>query len=262
MFDFSRGKQVFGLIHLKPLPGTPFYQEGDFELSMEKALAGARALEKGGASGCLIQTVDRVYPPGDDTDYTRLAAMTLISNEVRRAVGPGFTLGVQLMWNCVTPSLAVAKVCKADFIRCTALAGTAPSPFGTIEAEPLKVQNYRKAIGAGHVGLLAEIQGYHTGREDPARITDAAFSAMMVGADALEVFHADEEINEKLVRNIKNMPKAVPVVLGGGTNLENVKRRMRYADGVLVGSCFEGGNWGGPIDSAIVREYMDLLRSL
>jgi membrane complex biogenesis BtpA family protein len=262
MFDFSRRKQVFGLIHLKPLPGTPFYEEGDFELSMEKALAGVRALARGGADGCLIQTVDRVYPPGDDTDYTRLAAMTLICHEARRAAGPGFTLGVQLMWNCITPSLAVAKVCKADFIRCTALTGTAPSPFGTIEAEPLKVQNYRKAIGAGNIGLLAEIQGYHTGQEDPSRITNAAFLSLMAGADVLEVYHAEEEINEKLVRSIKNMPNPAPVVLGGGTNLENVKRRMRYADGVLVGSCFEGGNWGGQIDPEIVREYMALLRSL
>ncbi|MDR2102609.1 MAG: hypothetical protein LBP42_00740 [Treponema sp.] len=262
MFNFCRGKQVFGLIHLKPLPGTPFYQEGDFELSMEKALADVRALVKGGADGCLIQTVDRVYPPGDDTDYTRLAAMTLICHEVRQAAGPDFTLGVQLMWNCITPSLAAAKVGKADFIRCTALVGTAPSPFGTIEAEPLKVQNYRKAIGAGHIGLLAEIQGYHTGQEDPSQITKAAFSALMAGADALEVYHAEEDINERLVRNIKNMPNPVPVVLGGGTNLENVKRRMRYADGVLVGSCFEGGNWGGLIDPGIVREYMNLIHSL
>jgi predicted TIM-barrel enzyme len=52
------------------------------------------------------------------------------------------------------------------------------------------------------------------------------------------------------------------VVLGGGTDLTNVTRRMKEADMALVGSCFENGKWGGNIDTGIVKEYVGLVRSI
>ena len=70
---------------------------------MEKAIKDATALYEGGADGCLVQTVDKIYPSGNDTDYARVAAMAVISHEVKKITSPEFHLGVQLMWNC--PSL-------------------------------------------------------------------------------------------------------------------------------------------------------------
>lgn len=87
-------KLIFGLIHLRPMPGTPFYKEGDYEESIKKAVKDAKALENGGASGCLVQTVDKVYPVGDDSDYVRATCLSVIASEVKRAVGPDFKVGV------------------------------------------------------------------------------------------------------------------------------------------------------------------------
>ena len=265
MFKSLDGKKLaIGLVHLKPLPGTPLYQEGDLELSIEKALKDTEALIKGGADGCLVQSVDKIYPSTDDTDYARVAGIALVTNEVRKLAGPDFKIGIQLMWNCITPSLAVAKVCKADFTRCTAMLGTTSSNFGTIEANPMKVQSYRRYIGAQDVDMIAEISGYHfhAGEYDKGHIQTLAQSAMTVGADAVEIMSRDEELNNRMVEDIKALPGNIPVVLGGGTNLENVKRRMKYADAALVGACFEGTNWGGNIDPEIVKEYVGLLRSI
>lgn len=111
MIDFSKGrKYIIGLVHLLPLPGTPFYREDSLQENIRKAVTDAQALQRGGAHGCLIQTVDRAYDNQDDTDYARVAAITLIVQAVKQAVPPEFIVGVQLMWNCITPSLAVAKV--------------------------------------------------------------------------------------------------------------------------------------------------------
>jgi membrane complex biogenesis BtpA family protein len=262
--DLREKKYVIGLVHLRPLPGTPLFHEDDFDLSMEKAIRDTQALLDGGADGCLLQTVDKIYPATDDTDYARVSAMAVIAHEVRKLVGSrNFKIGVQMMWNCITPSLAVAKVCKADFTRCSALIGTTPSPFGTIEANPLKVQNYRKFIGASNVAVIAEIQGYHfKGEYDSETIKIHAGSAKTVGADAVEVMHKDEELNNRIVHDIKSAKDSLPVILGGGTDLDNVTRRIREADGVLVGSCFENGKWGGNIDPNTVREYVNLVRSI
>ncbi len=261
--NLGNKKIVIGLVHLKPLPGTPYYEEGGFEESMEKALADVQALSGGGADGCLIQTVDRVYPAGDEADYARVAAISLITHEVKKAVGADFIIGVQLMWNGITPSLAVAKVCGAAFTRCTALIGTTASPFGLVEANPHKVQQYRRQIGAQDVAMIAEIEGYHAkwlGGEVP--LTYKVQMAKMAGADAVEVMHADEEANNRMVYDIKKAFPSMPVVLGGKTNLENVSRRMKNADAVLVGSCFENKHWGGSIDQSIVKEYVSIVRSL
>ncbi|HEY59157.1 MAG TPA: BtpA family membrane complex biogenesis protein [Anaerolineae bacterium] len=264
LFDnLGKKKIVLGLIHLKPLPGTPLYKEGDMQMAMEKAIKDSIALYQGGADGCLVQTVDRIYPSGDDTDYARVSAMSVIIHEVKKATGPKFKIGVQLMWNCITPSLAIAKVCGASFTRCTALIGTTTSAFGLINANPLKVQMYRRNIGAQDVAMIAEIEGYHfhwLGGELP--IQQKAQMAMMAGADGVEVLHADEKINNQMVHDIKSFNPDIPVVLGGKTNLENVARRMKEADAVLVGSCFENNKWGSNVDEKIVSEYVKIVRTL
>lgn len=76
--DFPNGKKlIIGCIHLLPMPNTPFYTSGDFERSLEKAVKDAATLKNGGADGCIIQPVDRVYTNTDDTDYVRVAAWRL-----------------------------------------------------------------------------------------------------------------------------------------------------------------------------------------
>lgn len=263
MIDFSNGKKyIIGLVHLLPLPGTPFYESDSLPKIIDKAVADACALARGGAHGCLIQTVDRAYSNADDTDYARVAAITLVTQAVKQAVPQGFLVGVQLMWNCITPSLAVAKVCGADFIRCTALVGVSESPYGMVEAQPLKVQEYRRKIDAMDVAMIAEIQGYHfKGEEDELKeLRSRAYFAKYAGATAVEVVDKDEEKNNRMAQAIQKM--GIPVVLGGSTNAENVARRMRYANMALVGSCFEKKGWGGMIDENAVRTYMDAFNAM
>lgn len=257
-------KLVFGLVHLRPMPGTPFYTDGDLEASIEKAVKDAKALENGGASGCLIQTVDKVYPSTDDTDYVRVACMSVVANEVKRAVGPDFKVGVQIMWNCITPSLAVAKSVNADFTRCTALVGTTESPYGMVQADPLKVLEYRRKIEAEGVELIAEVGGYHRPHfvegYDRDLLLGFVRSANTLGVHAVEIMHKDEEINNKMAQDIRAAFPNMPIVLGGGTNVSNVRSRLAHADAALVGSCFQDGNWGGPINEATVAAYMEQVR--
>ena len=109
--NLGKKKIVLGMVHLLPLPGTPFYQEGNVERALTKAVADATALYHGGADGCLIQTVDRVYPAADEADYARVAAMAAIAKAVADATGPEFQIGIQIMLNALKASVAVATVC-------------------------------------------------------------------------------------------------------------------------------------------------------
>jgi predicted TIM-barrel enzyme len=262
-FNNLNGKKlVIGLVHLLPMIGTPLYEDGNLDKMTKKAVADCLALKQGGADGCLVQTVDVFYPATDDTDYARVAGLSAVTARVRDAVGPDFLIGAQIMWNCITPSLAVCKAAGADFTRCTALAGNTESMYGLVEANPLKVAEYRKKIEAGHIGMLAEIFGYHhVGEYSRENVQSLARTSMRLGADAIEVCDRDFAHNERLVRDVKSAGN-IPVMLGGGTKVEDCKERLRYADGALVGAAFEGGNWGGPIIESIVAEYVRNVREL
>ena len=263
MIDFrSEEKYIFGLVHLLPLPGTPFYKDDSLGQIIEKAVRDALALSRGGAHGCLIQTVDGVYTNTDDTDPARIAAMTLIVDAVKQVVPADFLIGVQMMWNCITPSLAVAKICGVDFIRCSVLVGASDSPYGPVTGQPFLVQEYRKKLNASDISLIAEIKGYHFKGEGETveEVCSRAYFATYAGADAVEIVDADEEKNGLMAKAIRDM--GIPVVLGGGTNSENVQRRMEFANAAFVGSHFQNKDWGGAIDEEAVKAYMEALNSI
>jgi hypothetical protein len=77
----------------------------------------------------------------------------------------------------------------------------------------------------------------------------------------VEIAHPDETTILKLIREIKQVVPGLPVILGGHTCHENVSRLLAEADGAFVGTCFED-QWGGSIQEARVREYVELVRAL
>jgi len=263
IFDtLGKKKVVIGLVHLKPMPGTPNLEEGMFEESLEKAVHDALALQNGGADGCLIQTVDRIYPAKDEADLTRVAGMSAIVHEVARATRPDFQIGVQIMWNALHASLAVAKVCGGSFLRCTALVGATLTPFGMVEANPYELLQYRKSIGAQHIKLVAEIDGMHFKWFGGKPVGEIAHSAAMVGAAAVEIAHPDEEVTAQMVSEIRKAAPDLPIILGGYTNHENAARRLAMADGAFVGTCLEEGGWGRRIDENKVRDYVEIVNRI
>lgn len=263
LFEDNKRKYVIGLVHIPPLPGSPLFIEGNFEKGFEKALKDSESLLNGGADGCLLQTSERIYPSGDDADYARVASLAIIAFEVRRRVGIEFKVGIQILWNCITPSLAVAKCCKADFTRNIAMFGTSTSPYGLINSNPEKIQNYRNKLGLRDLTMITEIDGYHYKWYGPnISIREKAEMAIKVGANAVEIVFGDEEINTKMIQDIKSFDPEIKVVLGGKTDIDNVSRKMKDADAVFVGKFFEKDGWGGYIDEERVKRYVEVVRKL
>jgi uncharacterized protein len=262
-FDMlGQKKVVIGMVHLLPLPGTPFYQEGTMEQILQNAVADATALYQGGSDGCLIQTVDRVYPAADEADYARVAAMAAITKAVADATGPEFQIGVQIMVNALKASVAVAKVCGGSFLRCTALVGATVGASGMIEANPHDFLTYRAHIGAQQIKLIAEVHSRHFRWLGDQSTADVARMAARMGAAAVEVAHPDEEANARLVRDIKQAMPQLPVILGGHTTHDNVARRLAEADGVFVGACLKAERWDSRVDVERVRSYVNIVERL
>ncbi|HUQ54087.1 BtpA/SgcQ family protein [Lentzea sp.] len=256
-------KRVLGMIHLQPLPGTPFHEPGSLDRIVSTAVRSAKALENGGADGCLVQTVDRVYSVRDECDPARTAAMTLVVAAVVAATGAAFRTGVQIMRNAASASLAVAAVTGGAFVRIGALVGETRSPQGVVRPDPLALATYRKAVDASGVELVADVDTMHYswlgGGKTAGEVAKAARTA---GADAVAVSDPDEEAALRKVESVRACAPGLPVLLAGHTDHHNAARLLRAADGAFVGSCLESGGWGGEIDERRVAEYTAIVRSL
>lgn len=262
-FDtLGKQKAILGMVHLGAMPGTPFYEEGSYQATFDKALGDATALFEGGATGCLVQTVDRVYSTKDESDPARIAGVANIVRAIAQATGPEFQIGVQIMRNAIKASIAVAKVCEGTYVRCGALVGATLSGHGFVEANPLEVLTYRQQIGATNIKLIAEVDSMHFKWFGGKPIGEVAQAARYVGAAAVSLGDPNEETTMQMIREVRKSVPGMPIILCGYTNFENAARLLGEADGAFVGTVLEKGKWGGPIDPARVRQYMDIIAAI
>src|SRR5690348_9315458 len=89
------GRAIFGVVHLRALPGAPLFTSMDDVL--ELALHDARALRDGGCDGLVIENFgDRPFTRAR-VEAETVAAMTRVITEIRRDVALPF--GVNILRN-------------------------------------------------------------------------------------------------------------------------------------------------------------------
>lgn len=258
---FGRGqRRILGMVHLQPLPGTPWYESHSLNSIIACAVKSACALEAGGAHGCLIQTVDRVYRADDTSDSARIAALAVIVHTVVNSVSPDFLVGVQVMKNATMDSIAIAKVCSAHFVRCSGLVGTPLRDGAGESADPYSVMAYRRSIQANDIPILTEVATIH---HDGAHCIKAlAKDAERVGAAGLIVGDSNFDVVNQYISEIRQVAPDLRILLSGHTNHQNAAKFLAPVDGAFVGACFEDGGWGGAINEQKVRAYMETVSQL
>jgi membrane complex biogenesis BtpA family protein len=263
LFD-TLGKQrtIIGMVHLGPMPGTPFYEEGSYAAVKERAVADGVALYQGGASGCLVQTIDQVYTTVDEADPARTAGVANIVQEIAGSTGPEFQIGVQILRNAIRASLAVAKVSGGSFVRCGALVGRTMTGDGLMDSNPMAVMSYRRQLNAMDIKLIAEIHSMHFKALDGTSPVELARNAVRVGADAVSLGDPDENVTIEMIGAVRQALPDTPIFLPGYTNHDNAARLLPTVDGAFVGTCLEKSGWASAIDEQRVRAYMDIVSSL
>ncbi|MFJ8493733.1 BtpA/SgcQ family protein [Streptomyces sp. NPDC094038] len=251
---------LYGVIHLPPLPGTPFHVPGSLPAIVDEAVRAAAALRAGGADGALLQTVDRVYSVDDDADPARIAAMTLCAAQVAAEVGDGFHLGVQIMRHAVRASLAVAKVMGASFVRADALVGATLSTHGWVEPDSLRIMEYRRALDAFGIRLVADVDSMHfrwAGQDETTG--GVARRALQVGADAVCVAHPDEKATLEKLADVRDRAPGARIMLGGFVTHDNAPRLLADADGAFVSGCLTADDGSGRFEVDRVHQLATLV---
>ena len=113
---FGVKKPIIGMIHLKPIPGSPHYKGESLDEVLEFALQDARRLKEGGVDGLVVENAwDLPFAKPEDIGYETVAAVTYLTRYIIEE--SKLPVGINILANGVIPSLAVAKATGALFVR-------------------------------------------------------------------------------------------------------------------------------------------------
>ena len=244
---FTRSPAIIGMIHLPPLPGYP--DSPGIDALIEHALGDLATLEDAGVDGVLIENeYDRPHRVMATAEVT--AAMTRITRELvaaRRFVA----IGCEILLNDPQGSLAAASAAGADFIRSDYFVDRMTRPeYGEFEIDPAGLLQYRDAIGAGHVLILADLQVKYATMIEPRPLAESARLAAERGADAI-VVTGTKSGSAPSVADLEAAAGELPVLVGSGLDPDNAGTLLGACDGAIVGTAImkKGRVSGGKIDA-------------
>ena len=251
---FGVPRALIGVVHTGGLPGTPAGGKSIDQI-VETAVAEARVYASAGFHGVMIEnTNDRPYLTGS-VGPEIVAALAVIGYEVRRAAA--LPLGVQVLAGANHCALAVALACGASFVRVEGFVFAHVADEGIIESSAGTLLRYRRAIGAHHIRVFADIKKKHSAHALTADVS------LVETARAAEFFLVDGVIVSGIATGqpadaseVQSVARAVgvPTLVGSGVTLGNVHDYLD-ADALIVGSSIKAdGIWSGPIDQVRATE--------
>jgi membrane complex biogenesis BtpA family protein len=183
-----------------------------------------------------------------------VAAMTAVGREVKREVA--LPLGVQVLAAANREALAVALACGGAFVRVEAFVFAHVADEGLLQAGAGELLRYRRAIGADHIKVYADIKKKHAAHALTADLdlVETARAAEFSLADGVIVtgVATGREAEPAEVQAV-GAAVGVPTFVGSGISHLNLAR-YGAADGYIVGSSVKrDGVWSGALDSARVQ---------
>jgi uncharacterized protein len=244
-----RGKSLIGVVHLRPLPGSPRWQ-GDIESLIEFAVKDARAYERGGAHAVFIENFgDIPFTKGPVAPET-IAAMAAAGRAIRQAVE--LAIGFNVLRNDARAALALCAVCGGSFIRVNVHTGAMLTDQGLIEGNAYETLRYRQRI-CPDVQIFADVHVKHAVPLGNWTIEDAARDTVERGlADALIVSGAGTGLAADVadVERVRRTARSAKILLGSGVTVANLRDFQPAADGFIVGSSLKaGGKVSNPVDA-------------
>lgn len=250
------------MIAVRPLPGSPGYEENDAGI-LQTALSDLDHYLAAGAEAIVLENshdLPYIKPP---LPARAVALMTRIAREVRkRFPGP---IGLQMLEAANETALEIARAAHLDFLRVEGYVFAHVGGAGIIEGCAGKLLRRRKDLGCEYIRVFADVKKKHcshalTGDLD---ITDVVKQSEFFLADGVIVTGArtGEAPDLRELRRVKKSAR-VPVLIGSGMTPENIAAFLPYADVFIVGSTFrKDGRFLGDLDPARLRRFVKAFRA-
>lgn len=254
---------VVGMVHLGALPGTPHARHLVTEI-VAQAVAEAELLAGAGVDALLLENMhDRPYLR-TEVGPEVVSAMTAAAVAVRRSVT--LPCGVQVLAGANEAALAVALASGLDFIRAEGFVFAHVADEGVIESCAGRLLRARRAWGAEHVRIFADIKKKHSAHAITADVdlAETARAAEFFSADGVIVTGTatGEPVNRQELVSVAAATD-LPVLVGSGATVDSIDALFPSVNAVIVGSHFKsGGRWDGPIDREKVEAFTARVRTL
>ena len=238
---FASGrKMLLGVVHLRPLPGSPRWQ-GDLEAVIKLAVNDARAYERGGAHALFIENFGDVPFTKGSAGPETVAAMAAAGRAVSEAVR--LPIGFNVLRNDARAALALCAACGGSFIRVNVHTGAMLTDQGIIEGNAYATLRYRRQI-CPTVKIFADVHVKHAVPLGDCSIEDSARDTVERGlADALIVSGIGTGLAAEVadVERVRRACSSAKILLGSGVSIANIRDFLPVADGFIVGTSLKAG---------------------
>jgi membrane complex biogenesis BtpA family protein len=256
-------KPAIGMVHLRPLPGSPGCEEPLRQI-ISAALRDAEAIVEGGMDGLLVENLgDAPFFPTDVPPIT-IASMTAVATELRRRFE--LPMGINVLRNDSRAAMAIATASGASFIRVNILCGARVTDQGVISGQAHLLLRDRRQLGADAIQIWADVQVKHSGPLAPRPLQDEVVETLLRGQADAVIITGPSTSRAASVRELSDAKQAAgesPVLVGSGVTADNLHQWKPLADGYIVGSSLkENGQIDRPVDPAAVRRFVAALRNL
>ncbi len=242
-------RAFFGVVHLKPLPGSP--RAADLEDVHARALADTRTLVQGGVDGLILENFGDAPFSSGAADPVTVACMTRIAWDIRR-IAPDQRLGINVLRNDAASALGIATAVEADMIRVNVHTGAMVTDQGVLEGQARQTLLDRVRFGeeAAGIAIAADVLVKHAVPLGAPDIADVARDTAYRGlADILIVTGSGtgQPHDPDRVAVVKHAVPDRPVWVGSGITPDSA--RQLQADGAIVGTWLHhDGQLEAPLD--------------
>lgn len=257
---FKVKKPIISMLHLKPLPGDPFFKHGD---SMKEVVKNARldlhALQDGGVDGILISN-EFSLPYERQMSFVTPAAMARVIGELMSEITVPY--GV----DCISDGLAtieLAAAVDAKFVRGT-FSGVYVGDGGFYNNDFSQLLRRKAALHLDDLKMLYFLNPESDKNLDVRALKDIArsltFKARPDGF-CISASAAGDEVNSDLMKSVKTVSKDIVVVCNTGIRPDTVIEKLEDADAGIVGTTFKfDGNLYNAVDVNRVKEVMEIVK--
>ncbi len=250
-------KLVIGVVHLKPLPGSPRHTGESLESIAAAARSDAKEILDAGFDGWILENFgDAPFFKGPVPPHV-LTFLTRIALELPR--GEALT-GVNVLRNDAAGALAVAAAANLHMMRVNVHVGAMVTDQGLIEGDAATTTRARRWL-APDVAILADVDVKHasplgSGFDMAEAAKETAYRGL---AEALIVTGkaTGSPVNLNEIAQVRSAVPDRPILAGSGVTLETVRDVLRRTDGVIVGSWIKrGGRVEDRVDAARARDFV------
>jgi uncharacterized protein len=245
-------KTVIGMIHFPPLAGYEGYM--GIEKIKERVAYEVKLLNGSGVHAIMIEN-NYDIPHRENISGEVAAVYTTLGTYISGLTD--LPMGISVLWNDYRTSLAICEAIGTTFFRVPAFVDDVRTSYGEMKHVAEETVQLRKKMHLEkNAAIFADVQVKHSKLIDGKKpLSLSVTEAVSQRADAVIVtgkWTGNPPTLEDL-QTAKKYAGTIPLIVGSGSDSENIKSLFEYADGIIVGTAIMDN---GIVNKQKLEKYM------